>query len=207
MTFRSHRSSVDGWSCAASVKGSENQGARMKGNHTTTTRLGDLWVFPNGFVFFAVLFLLLNSCRLVADNGAFVFANSLETIIVDGDFSDWPADIPRQEVRSLRLGRDLSGPDDAFGYFRIGYDLSQNTLLLAVEFYDDSMTSLQDGWVVEHDGFEIGVDLNSIASGPSDEAQFNYYLIEQGPVRRWLSELGGGWKDLDEVVEVSDGCC
>jgi hypothetical protein len=81
----------------------------MKGNHKTTTRLGDLWVFPNGFVFFAVLLLLLNSCRLVADNGAFVFAKSLESIIVDGDFSDWPDDIPRQEVRSLRLGRDLSG--------------------------------------------------------------------------------------------------
>jgi hypothetical protein len=159
----------------------------MKGSLRTSTRVGEFWLFPKRSVIFAVLSLLLISCRLAVDNGAFVFAKSLESIIVDGDFSDWPPDIPRQEVRSLKLGRDLSGPKDAYGNFRIGYDLSHNALLLAVEFYDDSMTSHQDGWVVDHDGFEIGVDLNSIVSVPSDTAQFNYYLIEQGPVRRWLS--------------------
>ena len=35
---------------------------------------------------------------------------------------------------------------------RLEYDFSRNALLLAVEFYDDSMTSQQDG-------FEIGFDL------------------------------------------------
>ena len=182
----------------------------MKGSLRISIRLGEVWFYPARSLVFGVLSLLLISSRLAADNGAFVFAKPLKSIVVDGDFSDWPADIPRQEVRSLRFGRDLSGPSDAFGNFRIGYDLSQNALLLAVEFYDDSMTSPEDGWVIDHDGFEIGVDLNSIVSGPSDHAQFNYYLIEQGPVRRWLSEIGGGWKDLDEVVEsatvIVDGC-
>lgn len=171
-------------------------------NGTSARRRAMLWTLLLGG--------LLHWCSVWGYNGAAAFAYPLTTIEIDGSFEDWPNFVPKQTVQSLRLGRTFSGPDDAHGNFRLAYDLEGNAILLAVEFYDDSFTEMGDGWTTEHDGFEIGIALHSIASQTEVEGDFNYYLTEQGPVRRWLSEVGGEWHDLSTVVEsatrIVNGC-
>jgi signal transduction histidine kinase/ligand-binding sensor domain-containing protein/DNA-binding response OmpR family regulator/HPt (histidine-containing phosphotransfer) domain-containing protein len=57
---------------------------------------------------------------------------------VDGDFSDWPADVRRYPIGRFHDG-DVAGPDDLEAYFSVAHDVGSGALYLAVEVRDESI--------------------------------------------------------------------
>lgn len=156
-----------------------------------------------------VTFCFLVDNSLLAGNGAFVFVPPVSNIGIDGELSDWPEEMPVQVVNCMRLGRELDGPDDAHGNFRLGYNASENAIYLGVEFFDDSYASETSSWVVGPDGYD-GVEIGlSFTRGPGED-KVNFYLVNAGAHSKWLSALGGRWQSFSDVAEsavkVSDGC-
>ena len=49
---------------------------------------------------------------------------------MDGDFSDWPADMRRYPIRLPEFGAGPRNGDDFTGHFRIGYDAAEKALYL-----------------------------------------------------------------------------
>ena len=73
-----------------------------------------------------------------AHRGRVALAFPLEQITADGELSDWPADLPRYPILLPEYGDYPHGPADYEGYFRVGYNLSEQVLYLAVEVRDES---------------------------------------------------------------------
>ncbi|MBI4489752.1 MAG: SpoIIE family protein phosphatase, partial [Deltaproteobacteria bacterium] len=106
----------------------------------------------NRYLIIWVLALLLVGLCLpaAAHNGAVAIAVPVEGIKVDGDLSDWPADIVRYPLlMDEPEGKDPSkNAEDLPGTFRIGYNEQENALYFAVEVRDDSVvidTSVSQG--------------------------------------------------------------
>ena len=149
----------------------------------------------------AIISFVFSCEQCFGDNGAFVFVLPAGEITIDGDLEDWSENTVKQEVAAIRFGRLLDGPEDVHGNFRMAYSIPENSIYLAVEIFDDSLTLPDSSWVVESDGFEIGLDLAPIVPGNESPEAYNYYLLEAGPVRHYLDEIGGDWKGFDGVVE------
>ncbi len=161
-----------------------------------------LWRGCGEFRLALAILLFVFSCeQCLGDNGASVFVLPAGEITIDGDLEDWSENTVRQEVSAIRIGRLLDGPEDVYGNFRMAYSIPENSIYLAVEIFDDSLTLPENSWVVESDGFEIGLDLAPIVSGNESPEAYNYYLLEAGPVRHYLDEIGGDWKGFDGVIE------
>ena len=56
--------------------------------------------------------------------------------VVDGDLSDWPADLIRYPILFQEAGAPLRSAADFSGSFRVGYDPAENALYIAVEVAD-----------------------------------------------------------------------
>ena len=57
-----------------------------------------------------------------AHNGAAAFAIPLRDIRIDGDLSDWPADMARYPIALPEFGVRPLDAQDFQAHFRIGYD-------------------------------------------------------------------------------------
>ena len=147
--------------------------------------------------------LILSAGQSLADNGAFLFARPSSEKKIDGRFDDWGERDQWQTVSDVRFGRYLDDPEDAFGRFQMAYNVEVNAIFIAVEFSDNSLSSPSESWVVEADGFEIGLDLAELAVDSDQRMSHNYYLIEQGTTRRWLEGVGGAWREFDGVIQSS----
>ena len=95
----------------------------------------------------AVLLLLGLVCPVAAHNGAVAIAVPLEGIEIDGDLSDWPADL---EIYPIRQNVDPYGPTDLRGVdldtsadfspeFTVGYSLEEQLVYVAVRVRDDQV--------------------------------------------------------------------
>ena len=77
------------------------------------------------------------SLPTLPDNGAYTLACPVETLEVDGDLADWPA-----EARSVPIERShtkqLDGADDFEARMRVAYSVEEGRLYVAVEGTDDS---------------------------------------------------------------------
>ena len=80
-------------------------------------------------VFAVALFLPATIAR--ADSGALAYAQAMDPISVDGDLSDWDADVPVYE-----LGQALVGDTEA--RFRLAYNAADQALYVAMEVEDDT---------------------------------------------------------------------
>ena len=80
--------------------------------------------------------LLADLCSAAQSNSSgVVLAHPLSGIKIDGDLSDWPADLPRYPVL-LRMFGAPRDAEDCSADFRVGYNEQENALYVAVEVQD-----------------------------------------------------------------------
>ena len=88
------------------------------------------------------LFLIILPSPAAAHNGAVALAYPIDGIIVDANLDDWPDDMRRYPITFVEYGDPIKGTGDFEGWFRIGYDTSQNALYVAVEVRDESAVNM-----------------------------------------------------------------
>ncbi|MEL6868433.1 MAG: serine hydrolase [Pseudomonadota bacterium] len=90
---------------------------------------------PSRYLLCATVFLL--ACDAQADNGAIAVANPMDSITVDGEFSDWPADLTGYPVRKNGSREDVSSSEGFEARFRVGYNSADNAVFVALTVVDD----------------------------------------------------------------------
>lgn len=103
-----------------------------------------------------LLFALMpGASPLEAHNGRVATARAVSGIVVDGDFSDWPADAEAYRIELVEYGDELTREDDLEAHFHVGYSPVEMALYLAVEVRDESLVmdgtsrwNTQDGCAV-----------------------------------------------------------
>jgi hypothetical protein len=112
---------------------------------------------------------------LLAHNGSVAYAYPIGKIKVDGNFSDWPANMVKYPIAAnLSEGKPKDGADFS-GFFQIGYRLDNHSLYVAFTITDD--TFIQDTtenvrWNTQ-DGLELSIDARHLLAG-SGVASFMY---------------------------------
>ena len=112
---------------------------------------------------------------LLAHNGSVAYAYPIGKIKVDGNFSDWPANMVKYPIAAnLSEGKPKNGADFS-GFFQIGYRLDNHSLYVAFTVTDD--TFIQDTtenvrWNTQ-DGLELSIDARHLLAG-SGVASFMY---------------------------------
>lgn len=94
------------------------------------------------------------------NSGATAIAYPMDDITVDGDLSDWPADIQTYPVKQFEYGDKPVDDRDLNVHFRVGYNADEHSLFVAVEIVDDSSVidrSPNANWDSQ-DGCEVYVD-------------------------------------------------
>jgi len=104
----------------------------------------------------------------LADNGQIAHAVPVNGIVIDGDLTDWPAELPRHAVR---FNGDREAVEQNAGFaasFRAGYDLAENAVYIALEIVDDVHVApddaLPDDWA-RFDSVIAYVDFNHTTTG------------------------------------------
>ncbi|MEM7665511.1 MAG: serine hydrolase [Pseudomonadota bacterium] len=101
-----------------------------------------------------------------ANSGPAISAAPVSGISVDGNLSDWPARIERQQL--AHFDSEVSGKpskDDASADFAVGYDPEQQAIYVAVDVRDDKLVaerasqSLPNGLGTNPDGALLYLDL------------------------------------------------
>ncbi|MFA6108775.1 MAG: two-component regulator propeller domain-containing protein [Candidatus Latescibacterota bacterium] len=112
------------------------------------------------FLVVIVLVAVALSRPAAAHNGAVAVAVPLRGITVDGDLSDWPANLRSYPIALTEYGVSPKGPEDYQGSFRVGFDPEAAVLLVAIETHDDSHVidrTPSRSWYTE-DGCELYLD-------------------------------------------------
>ena len=97
-----------------------------------------------------------------AHNGAVALAYPVEGITIDGDLSDWPADVISYPI-ALPVFKDKpKNKADLQAFFWIGHSVRENALYLAVEVEDESTVIDSTGGIERHNLDEslVYVDAN-----------------------------------------------
>lgn len=89
---------------------------------------------------FFIAGLLLIAAPIRAHNGEFALAYPIDTVAIDGDLSDWPANLPLYTIDAFEVNEPTDA-EDFRGSFRIGYNSAQNALYLGIEVIDDAVVS------------------------------------------------------------------
>ena len=115
----------------------------------------------------AILVLLLAAAPALAQNGKVGWAYTATDIVVDGDLSDWPDNLPVYEIAAVESGDELAGDDDLFATMRVAHEPGAAALYVAVEVRDQSLViGKQDEPLWNRfDGCEVYVGLDSVAGG------------------------------------------
>ena len=96
------------------------------------------------------LFLLLLAVNAFADNGAVAFAFPMEHISIDGDLSDWPSGLTKYPIQTIsKRGIKPNSNLDFSANFRVGFNLENNSIYIAVEVQDESFVidrSINPSW-------------------------------------------------------------
>ncbi len=157
-----------------------------------------------------VLAMLFFSDRLEADDapvwsGRVAVSRPLTGILLDGDLSDWPQDLPRYSIQSVEVGLPPESAADLTASFRVAHDPEKSLLLVAVEvvdddhFFDPSSTATWDS----QDGCMLFLD-PSPGSGRTS-IQFNYYGTSRpsGVVANAESRQSGNRRDYEWAIDLS----
>ncbi len=110
--------------------------------------------------------LLLSPLVAAAHNGQLVLAYPVDSLVADGDFSDWPAHIPTYSIALPELGIRPDDESDFQAGFRAAYSPAENALYIAVQVDDQSivvdpvtLTNWGDQWD-KQDGCELYLTLD-----------------------------------------------
>jgi len=101
---------------------------------------------------------------------------AVQDIAIDGDLSDWPADLSRYPIELTEYGHTPTSAVDLQASFRAAYDIDANSLYIAVEVEDESTVIDTTGVVIwdANDGCEIIIDAAHGGQG-STPVQFYIY--------------------------------
>ncbi len=111
-----------------------------------------------------------------AANDSIALAYPVSQITVDGDLSDWPKDLQVYPIAHCEVGENPQGDDDASASFRVGYNVEEQAIYVAVEVDDDSNVVnnfASKDWTAQ-DGNEIYLDDEHRRNGSNVE-QFSFY--------------------------------
>lgn len=87
---------------------------------------------------FCISFFLFTQNTL-ANNGTIGHAYPIKDITVDGDLSDWPADLIKYPLTNFSNQPDSVKDRDLRAYLMMGYNLAEQCLYVAVEAWDDDI--------------------------------------------------------------------
>jgi len=147
--------------------------------------------------FFAFCFLLfVKNNSLYAHNGAVAYAYPIKGISIDGKLSDWPTGLTAYAIQKVELGEPIDGEKDLEAHFRIGYNIEQSSIYIAVTIIDQSTvfdTTSQAAWNTQ-DGIELYFPTAHLKSG-SPVIQYS-----QHGGQRLVSGPGGTWDDIEMMM-------
>ena len=123
-----------------------------------------------------ILFVCFLFCQsLFAHNGSVAYAYPLGPIKIDGDFSEWPANIVKYPIAANLSDAKPKDGSDFSGFFQIGYRMEIHSLYIAFTVTDDNFiqdTTKNVRWNTQ-DGLEISIDARHLLAG-SGVASFMY---------------------------------
>ena len=93
-------------------------------------------------------------------SGHIAVAHPVKAITIDGKLSDWPKNVRTYPVTNVAYGDKPGNDADLSAHFRVGYNVEQRCLYVAVEVADDSTvidSSPDANWDTQ-DGCDIYVD-------------------------------------------------
>ena len=127
----------------------------------------------------ALLLPLLIAPPTSAHNGAVAIAVPVEGITIDGDLSDWPADLTQYPIEMSAFGAPMRDRDDLAATFRVGHRLRSGHLYVAVEALDQStiVDDLHPGTWWAQDGCEVYL------SPSHTDAPYQYSLYGNSELR------------------------
>jgi signal transduction histidine kinase/ligand-binding sensor domain-containing protein/CheY-like chemotaxis protein len=125
-----------------------------------------------------------------AHNGVVALAIPVENITIDGDLSDWPEGMTYYAVDNPEFQLPPNDSTDIQGYFRIGYNVAESALYVAIEATDESI-------LLNREGGGIYIDL-SHQDHNSPVGQ--YYFMNSG-----VYYGQGAVKDALQVAQVQKG--
>ncbi len=135
-----------------------------------------------------------------ANNGAIAYAYPVKGISIDGLLSDWPQDLVLYPIQRIELGDPFSDQKDLEAYFRVGYNLAQKAIYLAVEVFDQSAvfdTTSGATWNTQ-DGIELYLDAAHVKSG-SGVIQYSRHGDH-----RPVSDQEGAWNSIEMKMLKTD---
>lgn len=94
--------------------------------------------------FLTLLFVILSSTFLNANNGAIAYIYPISNIEIDGKLDDWPAEIEIYKMQTVHYGDGIDGPEDGLATWRGGYDAKTGHLYIAVTMADDDYVKTPD---------------------------------------------------------------
>ena len=147
-------------------------------------------------------------CRpLLAHNGSVAYAYPLGNIIVDGNFSDWPAGAVKYRIGQHLSDTKPADETDFSGFFQLGYRADNRSLYIAFTITDQDFmedTSRNVRWNSQ-DGLELSLDARHLLSG-SGVASFMYSKTLHNTNNAFYDPFAknAGW-DIMEVSMVIKG--
>ncbi|MEO0728581.1 MAG: serine hydrolase [Bacteroidota bacterium] len=94
--------------------------------------------------FLTLIFGILSSTFLNANNGAIAYIYPISNIEIDGKLDDWPAEMEIYKMQTVHYGDGLDGPEDGLASWRGGYDAASGHLYIAVTMTDDDYVKTPD---------------------------------------------------------------
>ena len=139
----------------------------------------------------AAILLYLTALPARAHSGRVALAPPLRDIVVDGEFTDWPADLESYPILLPEFGSPPVDAADFRAFFRIGFDPRQKVLYLAVEVEDESLVIDATGNPQWNSGDGCDVYLHTRHGDiQAPVVQYAYYGTELQVGRRDFAELG-----------------
>jgi CubicO group peptidase (beta-lactamase class C family) len=149
--------------------------------------------------------MILSNSSSFAHNGKLAKAYPLGPIVIDGNFSEWPASATRYNLNTPHSDTKPINGADFNGFFQVGYRLDNQSFYLAITVYDDDFiedTSANVQWSSQ-DGLELYVDGTHLQAG-SGVASFMYSKKLRNINKAFYDAFAAkaGW-EIMEVVMVA----
>ena len=150
---------------------------------------------------------------VAAHSGAIALAPPVTGIVVDGDLSDWPDEIPESAIAHAEYGDPPTGDDDLSAWMRAAYDAGRGRLYVGVRVRDQSLVIDRDNpfhWQSQ-DGCEFYVDLghgveqstavqytlygDHVGAGAGGNVERGWQRTADGYQLEWSIDLAGSQVD------------
>ncbi len=136
------------------------------------------------------LLALMMAAPCFAHSGAAAICLPVSGITVDGDFADWPDDLPHYSIQHQAHFAEALDPSDMEAWFQIGCNVEENALYIAIDVVQDESTVIDTsvaGRNLQQDGTDIRLN---VGHAEGDSTGLHHYglwgtqlqLLKQGPL-------------------------